>query len=99
MIIRADSADAGHPTVHEADNFRALSLTLTGDTASPQTGFAALGHWIDDEHVFIDPALIRSAVTVEGDRVAWETGFDAMIAYAAQHGWVDDRGRVRVHVE
>ena len=50
-------------------------------------------------HVFISPAELQR---LAGNRAAdpvWEGRFQEMIQYAAAHGWTDDDGAVRAHIE
>ena len=48
----------------------------------------------DDAHVWVAIDALRAAATAEAG------AFDAMIAYAASKGWVDEPGTsVRAHVE
>jgi hypothetical protein len=47
--------------------------------------------------VWIDPALLTE---LAGERdEAWAQKFADMVAFAAGKGWVDDRGRLRAHIE
>lgn len=82
----------------EPHNFRALHLQTDGSEEAT-AAIAGLGRLADDEHVFIPTETL---VTLAGPAAAgpdWRSGFDAMIAYAAKHGWVDDQGAVRLHIE
>ena len=57
------------------------------------------GYGDGDEHAFVSADAIRSAVA---GHVAsgWEDGFQGMLAYAAQKGWLEDEGQsVRAHIE
>ncbi|WP_051792207.1 hypothetical protein [Amycolatopsis jejuensis] len=51
----------------------------------------------DGEHVFLDPAQLRTRSGIADPE--WEKQFAGMIEYASGHGWTDDLGRVRAHVE
>lgn len=51
------------------------------------------------EHVWVSrEELIRLAGEHARD-TEWQARLDGMLAYAASHGWVNDKGAVRVHVE
>lgn len=47
------------------------------------------------DHTWIQPDVLRPP---DADP-ALDDGLAAMIRYADQHGWVDESGRVRAHVE
>jgi hypothetical protein len=50
------------------------------------------------QHTWIDQDLLRAGASEAGPGPA-EEKFSAMVDYAARHGWVDDRGRLRAHLE
>jgi len=53
----------------------------------------------ESEHAMVSTDAIRAAVA---GNVAhgWEDGFQGMLAYAAQKGWLEDDGKsVRAHIE
>jgi hypothetical protein len=51
------------------------------------------------EHAFLEAdALPRLAGVLAADP-RWRSGYEAMLAFAAGKGWIDDRGRIRAHVE
>jgi hypothetical protein len=50
----------------------------------------------DEAHVWLDVAALKA---LGPGGAAWGAGFDAMIAYAARHGWTrHEASEVRVHV-
>ncbi|MCK9249898.1 MAG: hypothetical protein M0P31_13115 [Solirubrobacteraceae bacterium] len=55
-----------------------------------------IGH-VDGDGVAVAPHAIRRLAGVRP--AAWERDLEAMIAFAAQRGWVTDDGYVRAHVE
>lgn len=90
----------GVGAVRDAENLKALSVRVASvaDIVDP-----ALVREVGDggRHVWLDIAELkaRGAATV-ADAVTWGAGFDGMIAFAAQHGWVNEAGdTVRAHVE
>jgi hypothetical protein len=53
----------------------------------------------DADHVWLSVERLRSAALALSDDAQFGDHFDAMIAYAASKGWLDDDGRrVRAHV-
>jgi hypothetical protein len=50
-------------------------------------------------HVWISPAEIERLAGDWAADPSWREGLERMLAYAREHGWVDERGAVRAHVE
>jgi hypothetical protein len=50
-------------------------------------------------HLWITPEQIRELAGTHADDPSWQAGFERMLAYAQAHGWVNDEGAVRAHVE
>lgn len=85
------------PTIEDAADLKRLSV-VCADRAH-LAGLGSLGR-VDGDHVWLSIAELREAgaATVPADeRDAWRTAFDGMIAYAAQHGWVEGDA-VRAHL-
>jgi hypothetical protein len=99
MHIHVDlSASPARVELVEADDFRAFDIVLDGAGAREEA-LAQLGPLTDDgEHVFVEPERLKE---LAGDRAAdpdWLAGLEQMTAFAAEHGWVDEAGRIRAHV-
>ena len=47
-------------------------------------------------HLWVAPTELERLGPADAE---WKQGLEAMIAFAAEHGWTDDEGRVRAHVE
>ncbi|GAB6904163.1 hypothetical protein [Kineosporia succinea] len=93
MIVRASAEGV---VLDDAQNLKALSLVLEGDGARARA--AGIGDWTDEAHLAVPaPELVRLAGELGRDPM-WRRDFDAMIDYARSKGWVDDAGRVRMHV-
>ncbi len=94
--------DGGGPHVRDAENLK--SLSVEAPSAAALTRLAGLGE-VDPEgtHVWLDIAAFKTLAGETVDPAArdeWSAGFDAMIAFAAKHGWTDPTGtKVRAHVE
>ncbi|MCC5986553.1 MAG: flavin reductase family protein [Pararhodobacter sp.] len=58
---------------------------------------ARLGRAEGEEHIRLDPAVLRFLSPLAG-APAWEEGFALMLAKAAGAGWIDQAGAVRAHV-
>jgi hypothetical protein len=51
------------------------------------------------EHGFISTQALEEMVDRELKDQDWRGSFEAMLEYAETHGWVNDLGQVRAHVE
>lgn len=96
--LKADP-EAGEPTLRDPDDFKAFAVFLEGDGPA-EASLARLGRVAEDgEHVFVDPAVLRR---LAGERAAdpgWAASLEGMVGFAAEHGWVDEAGFIRAHVE
>jgi hypothetical protein len=88
------------PKLADPTNFRELSIVVPDATApGVPDALATIGRLEDDDHVFVDQALLVRLAGPLVDDPEWCQSFDGMIAYASSRGWVADDGAVRVHVE
>ena len=87
----------------EPDDFERFSAVVVGaGTADAVAGVLRQarvgGLHADGTHVVVQPDALRrlagAAVTPE-----WEEGLTAMVAYAADKGWVEDDGGLLAHIE
>jgi len=53
----------------------------------------------DAEHVWVEIDQIKALAREQGADPEWVKGLEGMIAYAGQHEYLDDEGRMRGHVE
>lgn len=58
----------------------------------------AQGEVTGEGHVWLTPALLSNLAGPVAD-AAWHEGFRRMLDYAANKGWLDNKGRVRAHLE
>lgn len=96
--MRVHLTHAGGITLSEPSIFNRLDVRV--DPQAPQQlahAIARIGQRDGAEHVRLAPAVLRFLSGHAGE-VEWETGFDAMIGYAASKGWLDTQGRVRAHL-
>jgi hypothetical protein len=93
---------SGHATLRDASDLKRFKLVLEDAAMSAQAlaeALRGLGTLGDGETVWIDPARLRR-LGDQADDLAWQRDFDAMVAAAVRHGWVDSvSSAVRVHVE
>lgn len=82
------------PEITDSDRLDRLSARVDGPLAAMRLDPACRP--ADDEHVWVAVDALRDAATGQAEAGA----FDAMIAYAASKGWVDEQGtHVRAHVD
>jgi hypothetical protein len=74
------------------------SLTLT-ELRDP-TDFGSLKVVASQpSHVWVTREDLASLAGGVADDPAWREGLEKMFEYAASHGWLDENGAVRAHVE
>lgn len=96
MIIVLSSTEP--PRLTDLGRFDRLHAAVRGDVGAVRLG--ALCRPGDDEHVWLDVGAAREAGAAATGDAEFAEQYDAMIAYAAKSGWVDDAGtHVRAHVE
>jgi hypothetical protein len=85
----------------EPDDFTSFAVAVTGppnrlaDVSAALTPYGTVD--ADGAHAHLLPDAVRG---LHGDADEnWAAGFDRMIDYARDHGWVDGDGRVRAHME
>lgn len=86
------------PSLTDLDRLDRLHAEVHGELHDVALG--AMCQAADDEHVWLDVAAARAAGVDASDDETFGEQFDAMIAYAAGKGWLNDAGtHVRAHVE
>jgi len=100
VIIHADLDTATVTLVDPAD-FRGFHVAVAGgstDDARLATVLDPYGR-LDGDHAWISTdAVIALASTTADDE--WRTGFDGMVAYARDKGFLDESGTaIRAHLE
>lgn len=100
MLIRV--AKDIEPRLEDADNFREFKVVAAGGRnalAVLQEKFASAGRMENDQHCWVNPDWICAQVP-EGDEPAWQAGFQKMLDFARNKGWVDPQdGTIRAHIE
>lgn len=102
MYVHVDMA-ATPPAVElrERNNFRELSIRVTGEADADQlsAALAGDGRLDDDAHAYLEVAALRALAGDSARNEDWQNSFDGMIGYARSKGWVDQGGAVRAHIE
>jgi len=83
--------------LREPDDFKGFAVRATAPTVADD--LRALGRPADDEHVYVDPAVLLRLAGERAEDPAWLESLAGMTAFAAEHGWVDEAGFIRAHVE
>lgn len=87
------------PRLEGATDFKRFSVAV--DPVLQQdlpAAVAPIGDLADDAHVWVRPDAVRVLSPLAG-KPDWEQQFQAMIGFAKKHGWTDDLGRIRAHIE
>ena len=85
--------------LHEPDDLNRLKVVIEApDVSSARKVIGHAGHLESHDVAWLDVGALR---TLSGrSDPEWESRFDAMLRYAAVHGWTSSDGeRVRAHCE
>jgi hypothetical protein len=99
MII--EISGEGQLVLRDADGFSGFSVRLTGGTFSTSRPelLGRVGVVDGPDHVWIEPATVRSLAGARAQDANWLARSAGMVGYAHSRGWVDASGRIRAHVE
>ena len=100
MIIRAD-LDAGSVALVESRDFGGFHVAVAGGGVDDERLGAVLSSYgrLDGDHAWIDVDAV-DALAGEAADDDWRAGFDGMVAYARDKGFLDDSGTaIRAHLE
>jgi hypothetical protein len=96
MIIKI--TPAGTATLEDIDNFRAFNVTAACEAQDLSQALTGLGRLDAEGNAWISRAWLL--VKGRSSDTSWLTGFEAMLSYARDHGWVDSAtDSIRAHVE
>lgn len=100
MYILLGRDDAAELELCDADNFREFKVAADGDRDVKRLAAAItpIGRMDGEDHVWLAPGGVAALPGAPSDP-GWEKSFAGMVEYARDHGWVDERGAVRAHVE
>jgi SOS response regulatory protein OraA/RecX len=87
--------------LRDADDFRAFKVVAHGfrSPARLRRALDEVGRAVHDGHVFVRAEWLHAHAEDAPDPADWRRRLDEMIKVAARHGWLDDAGRIRAHVE
>jgi hypothetical protein len=101
MYIFLGRGDGDELELRDADNFREFKVTADGERDADRLAAAItpIGRMDGLDHVWLKPDGVAALSGARPSDPAWEKSFAGMLEHAAGHGWVDERGAVRAHVE
>lgn len=100
MFVRVDESGA-EPAVRleEPDDFTAFAVAAP-DRDLLAAAVDSFGRLADDgDHVFVRVDALRELAGVRAGDPTWLASLEQMLAFAGEHGWLDEHGAVRAHVE
>ena len=83
--------------MHIAIDLESVPPTVTLEDPDDFTSFRVLLR--HPAETFVPRALVEELAGARAGEAGWRAGFEAMIVYAAEHGWINDAGAIRAHVE
>ena len=97
MIVSVDVGQ-GQVRVLEPERMTQLDVQATGPAAEVDALLGPLGR-LDGAHVWLLVEELRRRARPPDAGDSWDEQFDAMVRYAAEHGWTDaERRHVRAHL-
>ncbi len=96
MLIRVTGAST---ELEAPEDLKRFTLVVEEGLAGPGLAFA-LGDAgrLDGEHAWISPDWLFANSGLADDP-QWVAGFTGMVEFAAKHGWVNEDGWIRAHIE
>jgi hypothetical protein len=103
MVINVD-LHAAPATVRlvEPDDFGAFMIIARSpevDRERLEPAVGRFGRMTADGHVAVDVTAVKALAGERATESGWLASLDGMLAYAGAHGWLDDEGAIRAHVE
>lgn len=86
----------------EPDDFGAFKILARGAATSRdrfEHAVKRFGYMTEDGHVFVDVGAVRSLAGERARERDWLGSFHEMLELARAHGWTDDAGAIRAHVQ
>lgn len=86
----------GNVRLEEPSDFEGFKVVVHGEDTS---AIDSVGRLEDRDTAWIQMEAVRKLAGDAADQT-WEDGYDAMLAYAREKGWLHDaRREIRAHVE
>lgn len=96
MLIRVAH---GGTALEAAEDLKRFKLVVQGGLAGTalQQALGNAGR-LEGEHAWVSPDWLKQA-SGQGGNAEWLAGFAGMLGFAAKHGWVNEAGEIRAHIE
>jgi hypothetical protein len=103
VIIQVDTG-ASSPSVAlgAPDDFATFKVVVQGPAPDAERLAAAIAHigrMSGESHAFIDVEAVLALADARAQDQTWRALLEEMLDYARAHGWLDERGAIRAHVE
>lgn len=96
--MRIHLTNTGAITLLDAQNFTRLDVLIDSQPSDRvEQAIAQLGYREDEQHIRIAPDVLRF-LSGHAGKPEWEKSFQDMLVYASSSGWIDDKGKIRVHI-
>jgi flavin reductase (DIM6/NTAB) family NADH-FMN oxidoreductase RutF len=96
--MRLHLTNSGAITLIAPSHFKQFDILVDEQSgALLDAAIARVGQRSDEEHVWVNPQIIRFLSGKAGES-EWETGFEAMVGFARKFNWVNDEGLIRAHM-
>ncbi|WP_322046469.1 flavin reductase family protein [Paraburkholderia sp. J67] len=96
--MRLHLTNSGAITLIAPSHFKQFEILVDEQPDSLlDQAIARVGQRADDEHVWVNPQVIRFLSGKAGN-AEWEAGFETMIGFAAKYNWVNEEGLIRAHI-
>ena len=96
--MRLHLTNSGAITLIAPSHFKQFDILVDEQRGSLlDAAIARVGQRLDEEHVWVNPQIIRFLSGKAGDE-EWETGFEAMVGFARKFNWVNEEGLIRAHI-
>ena len=100
VVVSAPGGDEPQISLRQPRHFAALTVLVEPEAeAHAAAALEALGRRDGAKHVWIAPGTLERLAGELGSEPEWRQSLSAMLAFATGHGWVDEGGAVRAHVE
>ncbi|MDS0856387.1 flavin reductase family protein [Burkholderia pseudomultivorans] len=96
--MRLHMTNSGAITLIAPSHFQQFEILVDEQpSALLDRAIARVGQRADEEHVWVNPQVIRFLSGKAGD-AEWEAGFGAMVGFARKFNWVNEAGLIRAHI-
>lgn len=96
--MRVHLTNAGAITLSEASVFNKLDVLIDPQPQERvEQAISRIGARAGEQHVWLHPSVLRFLSGHAGEE-AWESSFEAMVAFATSKGWTNERGQLRAHI-